>query len=62
MEDNVRKRMYIYMYNWVLYSRNGRNIVNQLLKKSELERWGRRVGILQSSYANELNHGLGLLI
>ena len=32
VEDNVSKRMYIYVCDWVtlLYSRNGQNIVNQL--------------------------------
>ena len=31
-DDNMRKRMYVYIYDWVtlLYSRNWHNTVNQL--------------------------------
>lgn len=32
MEDNIRKRMYLYMYDWatLLYRRKWHNIVSQL--------------------------------
>ena len=38
MEDNMRKRVYIYVYGWVimLYSKNWLNIVNQLHVKKKI--------------------------
>ena len=40
MEDNIRKGMYIHVYDWVtlLYSKNMQNIVNQLNFNKKLKR------------------------
>ena len=40
MEDSMRKRIYIYVYDWItlLYSRNWHNIVNQLYSNKKNER------------------------